>query len=72
MKRYVKGQLKLLLAQEELKLIDLANLLSKQTGKNCSANSLTQKLRRSSMKYDEMVDIADMLGYDVAFIKRDN
>ena len=72
MKRYGKEELKILLIQEKMKLNELAELISEKTGKLCKAHKLSQKIYYDSFRYNEIVDIADMLGYDVACIKRDN
>lgn len=69
MKLQVKEQIKTLLAQEDLKLKELAELISNKTGKKCTPDSLSQKLRRGSLTYNEALLIADLLGYKIAFIK---
>ena len=70
MKLRIHEQIKVLLAQEKLKLKDLAVMLSNKTGKTYSPDSISQKLRRGSLSYNETLDIADLLGYDIVFIKR--
>lgn len=70
MKLFVKEQIKTLLAQEGLKIKELAFIIEEKTGKKCSANSLSQKLSRETLTYNETIVIADLLGYDIAFIKR--
>jgi len=69
MKLLIKEQIKTLLAQENIKLLELAEMISKKTGKTCSANSLSQKLRRGTLTYNETLMIADLLGYKIKFIK---
>lgn len=70
MKLFVKEQIKTLLAQEGLKIKELAFIIEEKTGKKCSANSLSQKLSRETLTYNETIVIADLLGYDIVFIKR--
>ncbi len=41
MKLFVKDQVKTLLAQEGLKIKDLAAIIEEKTGRKCSANSLS-------------------------------
>ena len=69
MRLQVKEQIKTLLAQEDLKLKDLAEMISQKTGKNCSPDSLSHKLRRGSLTYNEVLVIAEILGYKIEFIK---
>lgn len=67
----VKEQIKTLLAQEGIKLKELAVMISERTGKNCSANSLSQKLSRETLTYNETLMIAELLGYKIKFVKED-
>ena len=70
MKLLVKEQIKMLLLQEKLMLKELAELISQNSVKKCTPDSLSQKLRRGSLTYNETLMIADLLGYDIKFIKR--
>ena len=70
MKLLIKEQIKILLLQEHLMLKELAELISKNSEKKCTPDSLSQKLRRGSLTYNETLMIADLLGYDIKFIKR--
>lgn len=69
MKLFVKEQIKTLLAQEGIKLKELAEMIEKGTGKKCSPNSLSQKLSRETMTYNEAITIAELLGYKIKFEK---
>lgn len=71
MKLKLREQIKTLLSQEGLKIKDLATILSNARGKSCSANSITSKLGRGTMTYNEVLFIADLLGYDIKFEKRE-
>lgn len=71
MKLRIQEQIKVLLAQESLKIKDLANLISEKTGKKCTPDSISQKLRRGSLTYNETLDIAELLGYDILFKKQE-
>lgn len=70
MKLFVKEQVKTLLAQEGIKLKELANMIEIETGKKCSANSLSQKLSRETLTYNEVVIIADLLDYKIKYEKK--
>lgn len=65
MRLEVREQIKTLLAQKGLKLRDLAEKLK------CTPNSLTQRMGRGSITYNEMLVIADVLGYKIQFIDVD-
>ncbi len=70
MDNFVKKQIKILLLQEDMLLKELASELTKKIGKNYSPDSLSHKIARNSITYSEMVCIADILGYDIEFIKK--
>lgn len=68
MKEQAKIQVKTLLAQRAMLLKDLALLLSEKTGKKYSGNSLTKRLGYGSLTYNEMLQIAEILGYKIQFV----
>lgn len=71
MKLFLKEQLKVLLAQEGLKIKELAELISEQKGSKYSAAALSQKINRGTMTYNEAINIADILGYEIKFEKKE-
>lgn len=71
MKLQIKEQIKTLLAQEGVKLKELAAMMSEKTGRKCAADSLSHKLRRGSLTYNETLLIAEILGYRIDFVKED-
>lgn len=66
-----KEEIKVLIAKEGLTVKKLAELLVKKTGKHYTQMSLQHKISNSSLRYDEMEDIAELLGYEI-FIQRKN
>ena len=56
--------------KEALTVQKLAELLSKKTGKRYTQRSLQNKIFLSSLNYDEMETIANMLGYDIKIVKK--
>lgn len=65
-----KNELKILIMKEALTVQKLAELLSKKTGKRYTQRSLQNKIFLSSLNYDEMEIIANMLGYDIKIVKK--
>lgn len=65
-----KDQVKILLVQEKMLLKTLADKLSDKMEKKYAADNLSQKLRRGSFSYDEMLLIAEILGYEIKFEKK--
>lgn len=70
MENYVKKQIKRLLLEEDLMLKDLAVEMSEKIGKTYSPSALSHKIARNSITYSEMVCIAEILGYEIKFIKK--
>ena len=65
----VREDIKILLVKENTTLTSVAKKLSEILDKNVTVDSLSQKLRKGSMKYDEVKLIAKILGYKINFKK---
>lgn len=62
--------IKSLLAQEATTMTKIAERLYAEKNRPLSMNNLSRKLRAETIKYVEVAEIADLLGYDIKFIKR--
>lgn len=62
--------LKYLIAQEATTMTKIAERLLVEKNRNLSMNNLSRKLRTETIKYVEVAEIADLLGYDIKFVKR--
>lgn len=71
MQLQVKEQIKILLTQEKLKLKQLAEKISQRTGKKCSPDALSHKLGRGTLTYNDTLLIAEILGYKIEFVKKE-
>ena len=65
-----KNQVKVLLTYENVKLKELALLITEKTGKKYTPDGLSHKLNRGRLTYDEMLVIADVLNYEIDFKKK--
>ena len=63
-------ELKILIIKEGLTVKKLANMLQEKTGRYYTQRSLQNKISLSSLNYDEMEDIADLLGYEIKIEKK--
>ncbi len=70
MNNYVRKEIKKLLLEEDMMLKELASEMSQITDKNYTPDSLSHKIGRNSITYSEMVTIADILGYEIKFVKK--
>lgn len=69
MQMLVREQVKTLLAQEGIKMKDLAKKMEEISGRTYSLQNLSHRLRRGTLTYNEMLLIADILGYEISFKK---
>ena len=66
----IKDEIKILLANEGLTLTDLATILTRTSGKKYTVKTLSQKLCRNTLRYNEFKLITDTLGYKIEVIKK--
>lgn len=59
-------QLKHILVEEKKMIKDIAEM------QGTSIQNFSQKLKRNTIKYQEMLDIAEKLGYEIKWIKKEN
>ena len=63
-----REQIKSLLAAKNIKMKELCVQLSEKLSKNYSATNLSNKLKRGTIIYNEVLVIAEILGYEIKFI----
>ncbi|PWL74258.1 phosphoribosylglycinamide formyltransferase [Candidatus Gastranaerophilales bacterium] len=64
------NDLKKVLLDVNISLTELADALGKRLNKHYSLNNLSNKLRNETITHREMIIIADILGYDLKFVRR--
>ncbi len=69
MNMLVREQIKALLAQENMKMKELALKMQEITGKNYSLQNLSHRLKRGTVTYNEVLQISEILGYSIKFEK---
>lgn len=62
--------LKSLIAQEATTMTKVAERMSTEKNRKLSLNNLSRKLREDTIKFVEVQEIADLLGYDIIFQRR--
>ena len=65
------NELKKILLDVNVSLTELAEALGKRLNKPYSLNNLSNKLRNETISHREMLIIADILGYDLKFVRKD-
>lgn len=69
MNNRLKVQIKTLLAQEDLTLKQLVTMLGEKQNRYYEPSNFSHKIRRKTVSYEEMLDIAEVLGYRIKFEK---
>lgn len=64
------NELKKILLDTDVNLTELAAALGKRVNKAYSMQNLSNKLRNETITYREMLIIADILGYELKFIRK--
>lgn len=49
----------------------IAEELNKRNSSEYTMQNLSNKIRKESLKYSEVLQIADIIGYDIKWIKKD-
>ncbi|MBO6257619.1 hypothetical protein J6N69_06245 [bacterium] len=70
MKLNAKEIIRILLSRENVKQKDLAEILTLKAGKKYTPGSLSQKINRGTISFNEVALIADILGYQINFDKQ--
>lgn len=68
--RNIHVEIKLLVSLRGLTLTYLVKELSKRLNKSYSLPSLSKKLKRGTISYEEVGIISDILDYDIKFVDR--
>ncbi len=68
----ILDEVKMLLLGSSITQTKLANLLGERLNKEYKYGNFHSKLSKGTIKYSEMKLIADILGYDIKFVKREN
>lgn len=63
---------KILMITNHITLTELVNLLNAKYDRHDSIQNLGKKINRGTLKYQEAEEIADVLGYKIEWVKRDN
>ena len=66
----VRNELKAQIVRAGMTMQQVVDLLSDEYGWSDSVSNLSAKLQRESIRYKEVVELADVLGYDLIWQKR--
>lgn len=69
-KMNVRNEIKVQIVRAGYTMQDVVDMLSDEYGWSDSVSNLSAKLQRESIRYKEVVELADVLGYDIVRQKR--
>lgn len=71
MNNELREHIKILLLKNHMTMKELSVKMTEILGKRISQNNLSQKLGNESLRYDELMAICKILGYNIKFEKAD-
>lgn len=66
----VRDEIKAQIVRAGLTMQDVVDKLAEDYGWSDSVSNLSAKLQRESIRYKEVIELADVLGYDIVWQKR--
>lgn len=66
----IRNEIKAQIVRAGFTMREVVELLSDEYGWSDSVSNLSAKLQRESIRYKEVVELADVLGYDIVWKKR--
>ena len=70
MKSSIRNEIKAQIVRTGLTMQELVDRLAEEYDWSDSVSNLSAKLQRESIRYKEVVELADVLGYDIVWQKR--
>ena len=68
----ITERLKYIITEENLTLTQLNDLMNKKNGTNYTVQNLSRKLNNDNLKFNDVEDILNILGYKIVFTKINN
>ena len=69
-KERIRRLVKDFLSEQNTSVYKLAQMLEKTYGRSGSVSNLLNKLSRATFKISELMDIADLFGYEIKFVPK--
>lgn len=66
----VRNEIKAQIVRAGFTMQDVVDKLAEDYGWSDSVSNLSAKLQRESLRYKEVIELADVLGYDIVWQKR--
>ena len=66
----IRNEIKAIIVREGMTMTEVVEKMADQYGWSASVPNLSGKLQRNSLHYQEAVELADALGYDIVWQRR--
>ena len=66
----IKNDIKSYIIKEGLTITKIKEILNEKNQTNHSVQNLSKKISNETLKYSDVIEIADILGYDIKWEKR--
>lgn len=67
----IRNEIKSIITKSGWTLTAVAQELDEQSGKSFTVQNLSQKLIRGTIKYQEILYIAEIIGYEIKWVKKE-
>jgi len=67
----LKEEIKAYIVSSGWSITDLNTELNRINGTDSSVQNLSNKIRKASLKHSEVLQIAEIIGYDIKWIKKE-
>ena len=70
MKSNLRNEIKSYIVRQGITMLEVVDLLADEYGWSDSVSNVSNKLQRESLRYTEAVQLADVLGFEIVWQKR--
>lgn len=67
----IKNDIKSVIVKEGWTITDVVKALNEKHGRDHTVQNLSNKLSRETLKYKEALEIAELLGYKIEWVKNE-
>ncbi|MFR2666771.1 MAG: LLM class flavin-dependent oxidoreductase [Clostridium sp.] len=68
----LKNDLKSYIAKKGWSITDIQKELNKRNGTNFTPQNLVKKINNETIKYSELLEIADIIGYNIEWVEKND
>ena len=66
----IKNEIKAYIVRSGYTMTEIIDMINKKYNRNDTVQNLSNKLSRGTIRYSEVLEIADIIGYEIKWIKK--